>query len=529
MSCKLQWRLGTLFLVALLALTMFPPVATEAAKKQILRVGHREPDTLDPHKALLGTTQPIIRFLYRGLTRFAMKDGMITTAEVEPDLAEHWTVSEDGLVWTFHLRKGVKFHRNFGDMTADDVKFSYERQMSDAKGMRFGKELIVMKDIKIVDPYTVQITLKSHDPVFLLRLAGYQQGYIVSKKAVEQYGDKFEWNPVGTGPFYFDQHLPREKIVLKAHKDYYFGRSKIDEVQYFDVPEDATKMIGIEKGTFDVIYPNLATADMVEQAQKVGVTVDQHLPGGQYRIYLNHTKPPFDDLRVRQAFMHAVNRKKIIETLYPKGLGLLSVSPLPPGYFGHLPVEIPEYNPEKAKALLKEAGHPNGFTVKDYFMTTYAGYPKIMTLVQEDLKQVGINVEVQPVEHATYHQNIRRNLNPFVLYGGTRLTDGDIWFSLFFHSSEIPNHEAGRPGTNFAHYKAIDNLIDEARQQRDSAQRQLFYHEAQKRIMQDAICLPIVEQPNTWIRNQKRVKTPFKEEFNLHYGYNYPEMFTLAE
>lgn len=529
MPRQLWSRLGGAVFVMLMALMVVDLSTVAAARKQVLNVGHREPDTLDPHKALLGTTQPIIRYIYRGLTRFAIKDGRVTTAEVEPDLAEKWTVSDDGTVWTFSLRKGVKFHHNFGDMTAEDVKFSYERQLGDAKGMRFGKEIAMIQEIKVLDPYTVQFVLKSFDPVFLLRVAGYQQGYIVSKKAVEKHGDKFEWNPVGTGPFYFDQHLPREKIILKANKDYYFGRPKIDEVHYFDVPEDATKMIGVEKGTFDIIYPNLATADMISQAAKIGVAVDQHAPGGQYRLYINQTKPPFDDIRVRLALMHAVNRKKIVDTLYPHDLGTVSPSPLPPGYFGHVPVTIPEYDPDKARALLKEAGHPNGFTVKDYFMTTYSGYPKITTLLQEDLKQVGILLDIQPVEHATYHQNIRRNLNPFVLYGGTRLTDGDIWLNLFFHSSEIPDHEAGRPGTNFAHYKAIDGMLEEAHRQRDQAKRAAFYHDAQKQIMQDAVCLPLVDQPNTWIRNSKRVQTPFTEEFNLHYGYNYPEMFTLAE
>src|ERR687887_456741 len=214
--CSRIWvRLGTALLVTCLLGSWCLPAPAEAAKKRILNFAAKEPETLDPHTSILGQVQAIVRFLYRGLTRFAIKDGKVTTTEVEPDLAESWTVSEDGTVWTFKLRKGVQFHHNFGEMTAEDVKFSFERQLHHAKGTRFADELSVIKDIMVVDPYTVQITLKEYDPVFLLRMVGYQQGYIVSKKAVEQYGDSYDWHPAGTGPFYFDKHLPRERWCSK--------------------------------------------------------------------------------------------------------------------------------------------------------------------------------------------------------------------------------------------------------------------------------------------------------------------------
>ena len=117
---------------------------------------------------------------------------------MEPDLAESWAMSDDGTEWTFKLRKGVQFHQGFGEMTAEDVKFSFERQIKRTKGMLFAQNLDIIKDITVVDPYTVKFTLKSFDPVFLLRMVGYQHGYIVSKKAAE-HGDQFGWNPVGPG------------------------------------------------------------------------------------------------------------------------------------------------------------------------------------------------------------------------------------------------------------------------------------------------------------------------------------------
>jgi peptide/nickel transport system substrate-binding protein len=529
---KLWMRLLTVGFAVFVAVAMLQPAPASAARKKVLNIAHAEPQTLDPHKSVLGTTQPILRFLYRGMTRFAIKNGRVTTQEVEPDLAKSWTVSEDGKTWTFKLRKGVKFHHGFGEMTADDVKFSFERQIKRTKGTRFAKNLSMIKEMRIIDPYTIQIILKNYDPVFPLRMVGYQQGYIVSKKAVEKYGEDFDWNPVGTGPFYFVRHIPREKIILRANKDYYFGRPQIDEVDYYNVPEDATKLLGLEKGTFDLIYPSLTTADVAAQVKKMGAVLDRRGPGGQYRIYFNYTKPPFDNIKVRLAFMHAIDRKQIRDTLYPGELGSLATSPLPEGYFGHIAVEIPEYNPELAKKLLAEAGYPNGMTIKNYFITKYSGYPKIMVLVQEQLKKVGVNLELQLVEHATYHGNIRKNLNPFVLYGGTRLTDGDVWLQLFFHSSEAPDPATGNKGTNFSHYNGIDKLLEEARTIRVPEKRAAMYHEAQRKLMRDAVVLPILNLPNIWARNPKRVSTPFCSdmcEFGLHYGYNYPEMFKILD
>ncbi len=222
-----------ILIVGLVALAA--PPAADAQRKKVLNVAAKEPDTLDPHASTLGQSQAISRFMFRGLTRFAIKGGKVTTAEVEPDLAESWTLSPDGTVWTFKLKKGVQFHKGFGEMTAEDVKFSFERQIQKTPGTRYGVNLDVIKSIEVLDPHTVQIVLKSFDAIFLLRMVGYQQGYIVSKKAAEKH-DQFKWNPVGTGPFYFERHSPREKIVLKAFDKFVGGRPQIDEVHWFDVP-----------------------------------------------------------------------------------------------------------------------------------------------------------------------------------------------------------------------------------------------------------------------------------------------------
>jgi peptide/nickel transport system substrate-binding protein len=181
---------------------------------------------------------------------------------------------------------------------------------------------------------------------------------------------------------------------------------------------------------------------------------------------------------------------------------------------------------------LAEAGDPNGFRIKNYYITKSYGYPKIMQLVKKQLKKVGIQVELLFVNHPAYHRNIRQNLNPFVLYGGTSLTDGDVMLSLFFHSDEAPDPATGNRGTNFGHYRGIDDLLEEARRTRDLTAREQLYVAAQQRILRDAVSLPIVDTPNISLRNPKRVSSPFDPEFGefaLHYFYNYPEMLTIIQ
>ena len=405
--------------------------------------------------------------------------------------------------------------------------------MQRERGMRFAKNLDVIQDIIIVDPYTVRITLKQFDPVFPLRMAGYQQGYIVSKAAALEFGDRFGWNPVGTGPFYFHRHLPRERIIFRAFKEYYGGRPAIDGDSLVRRAGGLHQADRTGEGHLRTSWRRTSlTPDVKQQVTEMEAVLDERGPGGQYRIYFNHTRAPFDDIRVRRAFMHAIDRQAIVDTLWPEGLGMVASSPLPPGYFGHTPVEVPAYDPERARQLLADAGYPDGLTVEDYFVTMSYEYPKIMTMIQEQLKHVGVDVQLQLVEHPTYHRNIRNNLNPFVLYGGTRLTDGDVMLSLFFHSGEAPDPATGNKGTNFAHYTGIDDLLEQGRRTRDSDARAAIYHEAQKRIMDDAVCMPIADIPSRSARNPMRVSTPFDPqlgEYALHYFYNYPEMLAVVE
>lgn len=519
-----------------LALAAYPALAQDA---DVLRVGYREPDTLDPHEAVIGQSQSMMRLLYRGLTRFAIRDGRVISSEVAPDLAESWVEpAGQDLTWIFRLRRGVQFHKEFGEMTADDVKFSFERQMHGSHRMAYANNLDIIKTIHAINRRTLWITLNYPDPFFPLRVVGYQHGYIVSQKAVQQYGEQFRWNPVGTGPFYFEQRLADEKIILKAHRPYQdpleaeqgvvSTRTNIDEVHWFDVRDDATALLGLKYGAFDIIVPNAITRTWMASVEQVGAVLDKRGPGTLWMLFFNTTKKPFDDIEFRRAVMSAIDRKAIQKALWLKGLSRLATSPLPRGYVGHMPVEIPPYDPENTKAILSRIHlHPS---LDVHVISQEPTYYQIMTLVQKQLEAVDIHLPLVAVEHAVYHERIRANVNGMVLYAAARITHGDVMLGQFYHSSQIPGSHSKTQGTNFSHYHGIDHLLEQALQTTNIADREAFYHQAQQRLMDDAVVLPLLMVPNTSVRHPKRLHTPFDPELGesaLYYFYNYPERLEL--
>ena len=346
----------TLTIVAVV--TLADPPAAEAQRKKVLNIAAKEPDTLDPHSSTLGQSQAITRFMFRGLTRFAIKDGKVTTAEVEPDLAESWTLSPDGTRVDVQAQEGRAVPQGLrrDDRRGREVQLRAADQQDAGHALRREPR----RD-QVASRSSIRTPCRSRSrPTTRSSCCAWSatSRATSSRRRRPPTTSKFKWNPVGTGPFYFERHSPREKIVLKAFDKFVGGRPQIDEVHWFDVPEDATKLIGLEKGTFDMLYPEAVTADFADQVKKMGAIIDRRGPGGQERFYINMTAKPFDDIRVRRAFMHAIDRKAIKETMYPGGLAKLATSCVPPGYFGHVPMTFPEHDPEKAKKLLAEAGHP---------------------------------------------------------------------------------------------------------------------------------------------------------------------------
>jgi len=498
---------GIVFFLAGFFLFFIPPGDLYAEGK-VLRYALSKitPRTIDPHMSTHGYEFLMYSTMFNGLVRF--KPGTTDIDLIEPDLAESWRVSADGTQWTFNLRKGVKWHKGYGDFTAEDVKFSIERVRDPKTASPWKESFVDIKEVIVSDPDTVKIILKKPSPTFILNLVGVRSGCIVPKKAVTELKDSYGLNPVGTGPFEFKRYVSKERVEVVPNKEYFREkeRPKIDGIHFIFVSEESSMVLGLMKKDFD-LGAGIDRKDFVLQMQKAGLRVQTIGPGAAVLLFMDPNHKPFDDIRVRKAIMHGINNEELTEALYGPG-GKVWNTAVPVGYFGYSE-DVPQYKYDigKAKKYLADAGYPKGIEV-----TTQASihpvYLPPMIIIQEQLKKIGVNLNLKQVEHATYHSNIRKGINPLVLYSCVRPPDADIFLTEFFHSTNIP-------GTNFSSYKKADALIEKARSEMNSKKRKADYIEIQRMIMEDAVAKPL------YIRLYSPVRQPYIK-------YNYEIVNTLT-
>ncbi|MBT9258995.1 MAG: hypothetical protein KM310_04455 [Clostridiales bacterium] len=365
------------------------------------------PVSLDPAFIRDWTTRQAAHYLYDTLVYVDEND------EIQPLLAESWQVSEDGLVYTFHLREGVRFHDGT-PFDAEAVKINMDRLLDPEVGSRHLATLAPMIDkVEAVDPLTVRFYLKRPDANFLPEMSW--SSMMASPKALETYGKDFGQHPVGTGPFRFQSFEPDSSLELVANEDYWQGRPLLDGLKIRVVPEKSSQLVEMEAGNGHVVY-SVPPKD-VKRLRDAGIIVEERTTASYQMLALNLASGPTSELAVRKAIARAIDRDAIIEkVLYgyaeKSRAGVPSASP----YYNE-DVPMVEYNPEEAKALLDEAGWkegPSGAREKD-------GQPlfvKILTsddeqrvlisqIVAEQLEKIGFKTKIETLEWASYLEAMR--------------------------------------------------------------------------------------------------------------------------
>lgn len=487
-----QARCHALF-VAVALVTITPASAAE------LRFGIDNPDLgkLDPHATVVSGDRYIIQSMFSALVRF--KPGSGDVREIEPDLAEKWEGSPDGRAWTFHLRRGVKWHHGYGELTADDVIFSLKRA-ANKETSSFAADYAAFDKVEALDPHTVRITLKQVVPSLLGLVVNSLGGNIVSKKAVEELGAAYAQKPIGTGPFMFEEYKPQHSLSIVANPAYFRGKPKIDRVIFRYIQSQGSRDLALQSGELDITGGAFGQ-DWIERTRKIrGVKVDTPGLPEIWWLHLNQSSKPLDDMRVRQAIAYAVNRPALI-SFRGEAAHRAAQSVVPASHTGFTAdVPLLEHNIDKAKSLLAEAGFANGLSLK-VVNTNRPALREVIEVIQSQLRKAGINLDIELVDHSTYHARIRKNQSQIVLYGANRFPVADSTLTQFFHSSSI----VGTPTavTNFSHCNVSDADIEAARIELDPKKQDELWKTAQQKIVKQVCAVPLMEVLYTWARREK--------------------------
>jgi peptide/nickel transport system substrate-binding protein len=420
--------------------------------------------------------------------------------KLQPKLAESYKVSDDGLSWTITLKKGIKF-QDGTDFNANAVVFNFERWMDPANpyhkgefpyypflyGGFKGDPTHKIEYVKAVDDSTVEFKLVEKTAPFISYLAIPMFG-IASPDAIKKYGDKFYEHPVGTGPFIFDSWTRNDKIVLKANKDYYEkGQPYLDELIFRVIPDNSSRLTALQSGEVDMIDGmNPDDADTIKGNSALKLIKRPSFNIGY--MVLNTQKPPFDNVKVRQAVNMAIDKKSIVDAFY-NGYAEVAKNPIPPVLWGYnKEIKDYEFNVKEAKKLLAEAGYPDGFKTELWTMNNprpYMPQPlKVAEAIQENLKAIGIDAEIKTYEWATYLQKSGNGEHPMGLYGWTGvMADPD---NFLFPNLSATNTK--KPASNRAFYvnEEFTNLLQQARATFDQAEREALYKKAQEIFHKDA-------------------------------------------
>ena len=461
-------------LAALLVVTLAAP--THAAEGQMTWGVHISlaPTWFDPAEAASTVSQFI--------TLYALHDAMVRPAAgqpLAPGLAESWTVSPDGLVFDFVLRKGVRFH-NGETLTSDDVRYSFERYRGVAHKMVKDR----VQAIETPDPLRVRIRLKQPWPDFMTFYAiATGAGWIVPRKYVEKVGDEgFKKAPVGAGPYRFVSFTPGVELVVDAFEQYWRKPPLVRRLVLRSIPDDATRVVALKRGEVDIAYA-MRGALAQEVRRTPGLTLKPVVGQVTNWIYFAEQwdpKSPWHDRRVRLAANHAIDRQALnqAENL---GFSRLTGSLIPASFEFYWQPPLYAFDLARARRLLAEAGYPNGFDAGEYFCdaaVTYQCEP-----VANDLNAVGIRTKLRPLERAAYFKGWSEKKYRGLIHGGSGAFGNA--------ATRIESFVATGGAYVYGSYPDIDGLFREQATDLDPKRREATLHRIQQLMHEKVMTAPI--------------------------------------
>ena len=507
-------------LLAAAASTAALPAMAQDSRGLSIALSARAPVTLNPQLTTLGADNWACRQIFDTLV--VPEDGTfaITPADFRPALAERWESSPDAKTWTFHLRKGVAFQKDQGELTAEDVVFTFARQI-DPSVVTSAKVLYAnIAEVTAPDPLTVQFRLKRPDPLFCGSSIYTMGGNILSKKAFQERGEKFALDPVGTGPYAVDRVDMAKGITLSGHKGHFRGPPATNDLRVLYILDTTARTLAFLSGQIDMIEGARTPGWMDSIRRRAAFAVfDGTKPGSVNTLQINLTRKPLDDLRVRQAIRLGIDSKAIADAYGEMGGQLFGLNPTQ--FAGSvsdkdLPPELRyAYDPDRAKKLLADAGFAGGLAIP-CFTSQREDYAAIMLMVQEQLRKIGINLDMKIVDHTTMQNDNRKDLNALALLSSSYppVPTQVILEQLASVAEVKPDGSGG------SHYgvamPGVDKLIQQALDEPDFARRVALCQEVERQVLRDLPDIGIITLSYVIARN-KRVDLGY----NVKSGYAY--------
>jgi peptide/nickel transport system substrate-binding protein len=470
----------------------------------------RAPSGVNPQQSgLTGGDNWAINQVYNGLVQSAPGTFAVTPADFQPALAESWEVSEDARTWTYHLRQGVQFHKGYGEMTSRDVMFTYGRQI-DPDVVSAGKVLFNnIESIDAPDDYTFVVTLIRPDPLFNASTAVTLAASILSQDAFEEKGEGFNFDPVGTGP-YFVESTEESGILLTAFPEYWDGPAATEHIQVSFIADTTARTLAFASGQVDMIEGVRQPGWIPTMRQRDANTIfDATAPGSFNTLHLNLDYEPLNDIRVRKAFRYAIDSAQIASAFGELSTPMVGI--IAPQFAGsvtreELPEELKfEYSPEKAKALLAEAGYPDGITIP-CFTSQREDYATIMLIIQEQLRASNINLDLQIIDHATMHAENNLAKNSVALNSSSFPPVPTLPFLQRLAGPADAKTDGTGQG-NYSHYgvsiPGIDDLLDQAQDEPDFDKRIEVIKQIERKVLEDLPLLGIITLSYVIARNPR--------------------------
>ncbi len=473
---------------ALAALVAAAPAAAQTPPGVLVVAQIAEPQSLDPHAVTAVNDFRILVNLYEGLVRYAPG-----TLEVEPALAESWAISEDGLTYEFELRDGVSFHDGT-PFNAEAVVFNFERMLDEAHPFHdtgpfpLSFFFSAVSDVEAVGDLTVRFTLDEPYAPFLSNLA-YPTGLIVSPSAVREHGRDYGRNPVGTGPYRFARWQTNRQVALQRNDAYWDGAPALAGVVFRPITDANTRVAEMLSGGIDLMV-EVPPDNLALFRDGTGFVVHEQAGPHLWFLILNTREGPFSDRRVRQAVNYAIDKRALVEDVL-QGTATIAAGPTPAAFDWAYNDALEPYphDPQRARALLAEAGYGEGVQITFYVTEGGSGMldPIPMgTAIQADLREVGIDARIETYEWNSYLERVNPGLagKADMAQMAWMTNDPDTLPFLALRSDAWPEHD----GFNSGYYSnpEVDALLERARVSTDLAERAALYRQMQAIVHDDA-------------------------------------------